>query len=72
MTDEVYTDCPNCGEQIPFYRTVDGTNSDLDDDHCPECGTDSEELFEIALSDPIDPAPEPSTDPLLADGGLDE
>jgi len=66
MTDEVYTDCPNCDAQIPFYKTVDELQ------RCPECGTDRDELFEIALRSPIEPATSPDPDTLLADGGGDE
>jgi len=42
VTDEVYTDCPDCGESIPFYETVDERKA------CPECGTPSDVLFDIA------------------------
>lgn len=42
MTD-VLADCPQCGEKISFYRTVDELKE------CPECGTYWEDLFDIAL-----------------------
>ena len=42
MTDDVYTDCPACGESIPFYETVNERKA------CPECGTPSDVLFDIA------------------------
>lgn len=45
MTDEVYTDCPDCGAEIPFYKTVDDLKA------CPDCGTSSAELFEMAIGD---------------------
>lgn len=59
MTDEVYTACPACEEEIPFYRTVDRLKE------CPECGTESDVLFDIAqgtISDNVDVA--------AADGGV--
>lgn len=70
MTDdieEVLTDCPACGMEIPFYRTVDRHK------RCPECGKSADELFEIAIgSQPIEPAPEPDTELALTDGGRNE
>jgi len=71
MTDdieEVWTDCPDCGAEIPFYRTVD------EDGRCPECGTDADKLFDMAIgSQPIEPAG-PAGDSALAltDGGRGE
>lgn len=71
MTDtieEVWTDCPACGAEIPFYRTVDA------DEQCPECYTDADELFEIAIgSRPIESAtPADDAELALTDGGRDE
>jgi predicted amidophosphoribosyltransferase len=67
MTDEVYTACPACDAEIPFYRTVDELRA------CPECDTPSDELFDMAIgSEPIEPAAEPDETLLLADGGRDE
>lgn len=81
MTDEVYTDCPACGEEIPFYRTVDELKA------CPECGTptgtpqspDPEPgetpLFDIADSEPIEPAEPVETtldlEAAMTDGGVE-
>jgi len=42
---EVITDCPACGEAIPFYETVDERGE------CPECGTHRDELFAIAIGE---------------------
>jgi len=42
VTDEVYSDCPACGESIPFYETVDDVGA------CPACGIRRAVLFEIA------------------------
>ena len=65
--NEVYADCPSCGETIPFYATVDELK------RCPECGVDSDSLFDIAIaSKPIEPAPEPADELALTDGGHDE
>ena len=58
MTDEVYTDCPDCGESIPFYETVDERKA------CPECGTHRDVLFDIAQGE-ID-----AETPAVADGGV--
>lgn len=71
MTDaieEVWTDCPACGAEIPFYRTVD------DDEQCPECYTDRDELFDMAIgSQPIEPAGATGdVDVALTDGGRDD
>ena len=57
MTDEVYTDCPACGESIPFYETVDDLGA------CPECATHRDVLFDIAQGEI-----EVET-PAVADGG---
>lgn len=81
MTDEVYTDCPACEEEIPFYQTVD----DLKE--CPECGTPTgtpksadlepgeKGLFDIAMSEPIEPAEPVETsldlEAAMADGGVE-
>ena len=43
--DDVYTACPQCESEIPFYRTVDVLK------RCPECGTNSDVLFEIAMKE---------------------
>ena len=69
MSDDVFTDCPACGREIEFYQTVD-----QEPKQCPECGTDKDELFEIAIgSQPIEPAPEPQAPELaLTDGGRNE
>ncbi|MDR9380717.1 MAG: hypothetical protein RI560_03465 [Natronomonas sp.] len=64
---EVYTACPDCGEQIPFYATVDDLK------RCPECHTDVDRLFDKAIgSQPIEPVAEPDVDLALTDGGRDE
>lgn len=64
--DEVFTECPACGREIPFYQTVDRDNQ------CPECGTDKDELFEIGCSQPIEPAEPEKSKLALTDGGRDE
>lgn len=43
MPNEVITSCPQCDSEIPFYRTVDELRQ------CPECGTPSDILFDIAI-----------------------
>lgn len=48
MTEEVYTPCPDCGVEIPFYETVDELKE------CPECATSSERLFELAIREADD------------------
>lgn len=59
MNSEVYTPCPACEEEIPFYETVDRLNQ------CPECGTPSDLLFDIAQGKAsVDAAP------VAADGGV--
>lgn len=64
---EVYTDCPDCGREIPFYQTVDR------DKQCPECATDADKLFEIAIgSQPIEPAQPDDAELALTDGGVNE
>ena len=68
---EVYTDCPHCDAEIPFYRTVDELRA------CPSCGTDSDALFEMAIgAEPIEPAdPDPELDlgaAITTDSGHDE
>lgn len=57
MADEVYTDCPACGESIPFYETVDERKA------CPDCGTYRDVLFDVAQSE-IE-----AETPAVADGG---
>lgn len=65
--DEVWADCPQCGEQIPFYQTVDELK------RCRECGTEADRLFDMAItSKPIKPAPAPTDDLALTDGGRNE
>ena len=59
MTDEVYTDCPQCGEEIPFYATVDEYKE------CPECGTAKDDLFDIAMT----PDPTGDAEVAVTDGG---
>jgi hypothetical protein len=59
--NEVYTDCPSCGQEIPFYHTVD----DLGE--CPECETPKDELFDIAQQPLAD-----SLQVAAADGGAEE
>lgn len=39
---DILTDCPACGEEIPFFHTVDDLK------RCPECSVHKEELFDIA------------------------
>lgn len=61
MTGDVYTDCPQCGVEIPFYHTVDEKKE------CPECGTPSDDLFDIAMGKM--PANDAATDVAVTDGG---
>lgn len=59
MTGEVYTACPQCGDEIPFYETVDRLKQ------CPECGTPKDDLFDIAMA-----GTQSSVDqPAVTDGG---
>lgn len=53
------TPCPQCGEEIPFFETVDDLKQ------CPECGTPSDLLFDIAQGK-VDQSPETA----VADGGV--
>lgn len=65
--NEVYTNCPNCGKEIPFFRTVD------EEGQCPNCEKDKDELFDMAIgSEPIQPVEEPEPELALTDGGRDE
>ena len=71
--NEVYTDCPSCGEEIPFFTTVDGENAPDGEKRCPECHTDVDELFDIAINEnPIEPVQDPEPELALTDGGRDE
>lgn len=62
MVDEVHTDCPDCGAEIPFYRTVDELQA------CPECGTKKEDLFDLAMQQV--PASESGIAAAVTDGGM--
>lgn len=64
MTSEVYTPCPQCREEIPFYHTVDELKE------CPECGTHWETLFEIA--DGADAETDAATQAVTDGGVVDE
>lgn len=66
MTSEVYTDCPACGDEIPFYETVDTYKE------CPECGTYWEELFQIAQTPDADVDAEGDAQPAMTDGGVSD
>lgn len=59
MTDEVFIDCPQCGEKIAFYEAVDELKM------CPECGTPKDTLFDIAMGDGVEAADKVA----VADGG---
>jgi predicted RNA-binding Zn-ribbon protein involved in translation (DUF1610 family) len=68
QSGEVFTDCPDCGVEIPFYETVDELGK------CPNCGTSKDRLFEIAIgSKPIEPAEDdPGTVLAMTDGGQND
>lgn len=61
MATEVHTACPQCGDEIPFYQTVDELKQ------CPECGTPSDDLFDIAMGRM---EPDGDSQRALADGGV--
>lgn len=68
MTGEgsVYHHCPNCQEKIHVIETLNAGQ-------CPECRFDWETLFDIAMSEPIEPAEPSETRDLrsaMTDGGL--
>lgn len=70
MTGEgsVYSDCPNCDEEI---HVIDALNQG----RCPECQFDTDTLFDIAMSEPIEPASpveEMDLEAAMTDGGLDD